>query len=1517
MLQKKFEKLPGLSNVSGKYTKKTTTDVYSRPSVLDNRCTTTHFQGLSAQESPTASTPVLKFEPDERHRYRFGSTAVPSSCSVPQLKDTVNRQVDRRRSHIQVLSTRQSSTDVSSPSWPSSLSSVSNDRQFPSSNLPTRTSENLRRVKKASEIIKSSSSGSVASLTHKPTGIILGTSSTVHGSETTGSLSNTHVTRPHAPSTPYPVRQFCMSSANRDGVGPSSSSSSPLQHSIEKPAESMDSSEASTNAVEPIRCTRPSVLVRPMNMPVQVSSSLGVACPPDATSSYAGISFDRNARVPWKRHVYADSETRRRVCSPSSSQVATSQLHGPRSTHDEPNSVVSDRIQSTGLVSSRSVSGVPWLFSTTSALGAYQGQDFRISNDINSDSDHTSVSSNWSHTTHRSSGPACPQCRFSVAPQSFCSHFYELQSPHPPWGSAFGGHPDGVAMPGPQYTQCALQQYLSDLIAGESSLLGESTKCSDRDDNSLDKNSTGVSVPFFESMSNNSDSQGLELLRCLENRIQNALRNLYNSGVPVGTFENANLSARGSRGRSISFSSGSQRYAFPSGATTMHSLVTSPAYDSPTPEKSSQPGISLTGAKVQVTSQLSQELTDRRSMLDQFSENELRYLLKAVHDLLALRSRTCGTPGSFSSSPSPVILQHRPKPTPPKTDREETVADGSYRHVSKECLLDSQATSRSSSTVRTSCIRALKSGLDRPPSSSDATTASTPGSEYDSSSSDLMHKRLPLGFQHFKRYLDNKFGPDQPHPLSPSFSIRTTISGSGHLAEATVGVRGATASVEQPTPFHTSHSTSTNSIAVGEVQPRPLNAEPSVTNCRPPTGSDAASHVTQSTNCLVSSRGSLGETHRTSTCRNAPCLDSSINTTEHSRNKAPLPVPDDVDHLCQLAAVELGHNSTEVHAFPTSPYIAPITPVNVNSGGTAPVLQYYEERDYPPPQQFDLSPPLVPHTPYLPFHQRSCGSNPEVTETHASNFPIDYSARSRWSPYVPQCYWWPHPAADHSPHNSWLSQFVQEQLNMTIPQFPTPQETCSCGIEFHQMYPYTHWHRPQLSAVSGGSALRGCENARFAAYADSARVMPSSSTAMQLNSVVAFPSGQSVDATYSGGYGFPDSAQMATAQWEYPSYVDRAPFMHHGPPRTFYPLSPSPTFDSAMWNSPVAWSSRLPYCHTPFSPYHFRMPRSGSAGAGFGCSLDGSSNPTGLMSQRMTRERSVGPDLNGLQPPIPRSAHRCLGPMYHAPPNLPMGRGTSDLSPPAKDSPNVTPGGVRTMSNSLSANDLSGYRSKHPFEMRSTKSSFELSPELPCDPALTLTNFTDFYSKIAAFIEMDNSLQIAVPSGWSERRSTFGRCYYACDQTKQASWNHPTLGLYVPLGWERVDSCHDGIFYRNLLIPHCQRHHPNLWLPAPMKDPAVEREGFFSDLRHLQSSVRHEIKFEFRELEPYKNVTTVEEEKTFLTLFNQLDVGLMVEVTRALDQLFYKDLHALVVFFEQERLRIASALFTVQHMDEF
>ncbi|VDP87778.1 unnamed protein product [Echinostoma caproni] len=420
--------------------------------------------------------------------------------------------------------------------------------------------------------------------------------------------------------------------------------------------------------------------------------------------------------------------------------------------------------------------------------------------------------------------------------------------------------------------------------------------------------------------------------------------------------------------------------------------------------------------------------------------------------------------------------------------------------------------------------------------------------------------------------------------------------------------------------------------------------------------------------------------------------------------------------------------------------------------------------------------------------------------------------------------------------------------------------------------------------------------------------------------------GQSVESPTGSLYGTPECPRPNHLQGA-SMLADRglpaSSYACHGPPGLLQ--RPLHSFTGSMGIDSSGYHPRLS-CHPSFFAHHYRMPRSGSAGAGFGCapessnvahgngmSMNNSTSTTGLPHPRSVRERSVGPELSGYHSScavaLPCSGRTNAAGVAFPGSNHALITENSQLLA-RRASPASYLVGIRPMSNSLSANDLAGYRNRTHMEMRSTKSSFDLAPELPSDPTLALVDGTDFYSKIAAFIELDANLRLAMPSGWSERRSSFGRSYYACDATRQASWHHPTLGAHVPLGWERVDSCQNGIYYQSLLIPHCQRHHPNLWLPAPLKDPNVERESFFSDLRNLQSSLKYNVS-EFIEVENYKNTTLESEEKFFVDFFRQLDVETMIEVTRALDHLFYRELHALVVAYEQERLRIVSSMFAL------
>ncbi|VDP48719.1 unnamed protein product, partial [Schistosoma margrebowiei] len=73
-----------------------------------------------------------------------------------------------------------------------------------------------------------------------------------------------------------------------------------------------------------------------------------------------------------------------------------------------------------------------------------------------------------------------------------------------------------------------------------------------------------------------------------------------------------------------------------------------------------------------------------------------------------------------------------------------------------------------------------------------------------------------------------------------------------------------------------------------------------------------------------------------------------------------------------------------------------------------------------------------------------------------------------------------------------------------------------------------------------------------------------------------------------------------------------------------------------------------------------------------------------------------------------------------------------------------------------------------------------------------------------------------------------------------------------------------------LLIPHCQRHHPNLWINAPLKDPEVERKSFFTDLRKLQLSLRHNLLACHNEVGAYKNANSEQEQYFIRALSNKL-----------------------------------------------
>ncbi|VDN09951.1 unnamed protein product [Dibothriocephalus latus] len=154
--------------------------------------------------------------------------------------------------------------------------------------------------------------------------------------------------------------------------------------------------------------------------------------------------------------------------------------------------------------------------------------------------------------------------------------------------------------------------------------------------------------------------------------------------------------------------------------------------------------------------------------------------------------------------------------------------------------------------------------------------------------------------------------------------------------------------------------------------------------------------------------------------------------------------------------------------------------------------------------------------------------------------------------------------------------------------------------------------------------------------------------------------------------------------------------------------------------------------------------------------------------------------------------------------------------------------------------------------------------ELPQDPALILPDYLDFYARIKGLLELDCSIVLPLPPGWSMGVSTSGRHFYICDRTRNTTWQHPVVAPRVPLGWERVEMRQGCVYYRHLLIPHAQRHHPDLWFPANLKNLENERQGWFFDLRKLQESVPNFEKGISKLIEAYADTMDAAEEAEFI-----------------------------------------------------
>uniref|UniRef100_A0A0R3WHN1 WW domain-containing protein n=1 Tax=Hydatigena taeniaeformis TaxID=6205 RepID=A0A0R3WHN1_HYDTA len=224
---------------------------------------------------------------------------------------------------------------------------------------------------------------------------------------------------------------------------------------------------------------------------------------------------------------------------------------------------------------------------------------------------------------------------------------------------------------------------------------------------------------------------------------------------------------------------------------------------------------------------------------------------------------------------------------------------------------------------------------------------------------------------------------------------------------------------------------------------------------------------------------------------------------------------------------------------------------------------------------------------------------------------------------------------------------------------------------------------------------------------------------------------------------------------------------------------------------------------------------------------------------------------------------------------------------------------------------------------------------LPQDPALILPDQVDFYAQIKDLLELDSNISLPLPAGWAVGVSSSGRRFYVSCTTSDAAsggggemsassrnrsrtttWQHPTIAPRIPLGWERVEMRRGNcVYYRHLLIPHTQRHHPDLWFPTIPKNVEFEQQSWFFDLRKLQESVSNFDKGEI--LSSSSRMWTPEILMRKFTLRQVLlkkhDAGQLEKLLKHLDCRFFRDLHRMVVAFEVARIRIVRELF-VQHI---
>nr|CAH8827602.1 unnamed protein product [Trichobilharzia regenti] len=1401
-MQRKLEPLPGLSNVTGKYTKKCTDEPYPRLFV--------HNMNEIKHEN-SGQLNKAKEETSGNHSADSVSPSCYYSTAQPALDDSVNPE-NLPVTHKVHYSNKPPYTNLSASKSTSAHSSIfqnapnipiGNKLKPQKSSIPVKPQEIPRTKRYMKEVVKSSSSGSVSALQSKPTGIIIAT-----------------------PCSPLVSEQGLTRSFDSFSVSGRAASSNSLSESDE--------------------LFHSGCVVTPFA--VRKEHSQRWAPSPSSMSSYP--------------------------CGPENSSTSAKDQACNRTLSAQPSYLPKITKESSVMIDSQHFwkrfsdgQGDKQFYNSPSQKGS-------IDNVLNP----TPVYISNEHSSNDSYPPADQRAwhagyqemrNNNQANRQIKTQLYGLQPRHASWGVGLSNTTGlrASGMPGPQCTQNALEHYLSDLIADEQRLMVGSPYNGSVPSYSEIPSNCGSNSSVSTSGETVRKTCSTDLLHFLEQRIENALRSMPSLDSKRYDYYGVQVRARPNRSASLNpvnepctnnVESSSLHSNFYQNQTMFDNDVQSSVYENIGTAQNAQYSGSYPS-----------------NMLQQFNVDELQYLLKAVKDLLALRIVSSTAANSSQGSDASKFGELDKQKRFAKTERPDTCTipgkDDQSTHgrtgAESPYITRSVSSSRSNSAVRNN--RFETSSESR--SSRISSGASEDGSH---SNADLMHQRLPIGFQHFERYLDSKFGPDHPTngtgtnnsemQTKPELVAKSKQSSAGHSSSVLSGnfsEHGSQVLTRQRTSSSIPQHLGANDMSSSNVNKvDDILDHFSVTNL-----SQYPVYVNEDPNqSYINSQSEQTDwnTAERSTAAGVPYVSASSQSD-----------------LMSSSRTANWHNNTCLTVPPISYAPSSAGCVDRNISHT----NYYTDSNsshVPDPQQGQA-------TPWPP--------NWYQWYTSSHMFPQRYPSYSQFPYYH---YFYPHLKQTQQ------QQTLQQQLCLDYTACAHRMNRLISPLSYAMNSPPNYSPAAHLCYMDASHA-HVLEGHCASPLSDSCHFVSYDSQPPENPLPEASSTGGRCSCTN------PDGLKRFVDRIPGNSYVFCRPSGVYSPPPA-YPWFPY--MNNVRWDPFSCYNNNNPdnhnwhvYFQRPgYNRFTSCMPRSGSANAGFTYTSE-TDNPPSHVS-----ERGIPSEFDRLRQNnnrwdnyhyagVSSNQISVMSDQVGDGQNFINNSNTNVLQSPA----------IRSMTNSFSANDLAAYHNQNRIGIRYTKSSFDLAPELPVEPGLALLDHSNFYSKISSLIEMDNNVRLILPNGWSERRSGLGRSYYTCDSTRRSTWNHPLIGPYIPLGWERVDSSQTGVYYQNLLIPHCQRHHPNLWISAPMKDPETERKSFFTDLRKLQLSLRHSLHAYHAEVGEYKNANE-EQEQYYINRFRYLKLESLMEILYGLDQLFYQDLHALIVSFEQQRLSIVCHMFAIR-----